>query len=386
MIRRTTAEVFRYHLPNPPSGRETGVFMPVLFFLGDGMSSCPLSIRIHPRGESRTFLQRGCRMRIPDSLTTVRTDGQRPAFTLVELLVVIAIIGVLVGLLLPAVQAARESARRTHCTNNLKQLGLAIYGFEEGKKRIPRLRYGNSQGHHSWAPLLLPYLEQEPAYQKFVGTSYDGIQVLSNATFKNTGALATRVPEFNCPSMTRTTFFTTYGIPGASAAGQYGFCGDYALNGGTSSAMSDGAFPSTNFDAGIFAGLRGGRGLRLVDITDGLSKTIFAGEKHIPPDRFGTAVYVSGSVTAGTDDYDNTVYSSANNSYNNSRLTHDLGLADGPYDTSANCRYFGSYHPDIVMMLLGDASVRAFQSGIAGSVLKALGTRSGAEVVNDAAF
>jgi prepilin-type N-terminal cleavage/methylation domain-containing protein len=311
---------------------------------------------------------------------------QRAAFTLVELLVVIAIIGVLVGMLLPAVQVARESSRQSSCTNNLKQLGLAVHNFENAKKRIPRLRYGNSQGHHSWAVWLLPFLEQQSAYQKFVGTTYDGIANLSNSTFKDSGALATRVPEFNCPSMNRTTFFTTYGIPGAATSGQYGFCGDYALNGGTSSAMSDGAFPSTNFNTGIFAGVTGGAGLRLSHFTDGLSKTVFAGEKHIPPDRFGTAVYVSGSVTAGTDDYDNTVYSSANLSYNNARLTHSLGLADGPMDASANCRYFGSYHPGAVMMLMGDASVRAFQSQIAGSVLQSLGTRSAGDAVDASAY
>jgi type II secretory pathway pseudopilin PulG len=305
----------------------------------------------------------------------------------VELLVVIAIIGVLVGLLLPAVQAAREASRQSSCRNNLKQLGLAVHSFENAKKRIPRLRSGNASGHHSWAVWLLPFLEQQSAYQKFVGTAYDGIANLSNSTFKNTGALATRVPEFNCPSMNRTTLYTTYGMPGASASGQYGFCGDYAVNVGTSWASpNNGPFPNDYFDTGLFDGLSGGVGLRLADITDGMSKTVFAGEKHIPPDRFGTAVYVSGSVTAGTDDYDNTVFSSANNSWNNARLTHSLGLANGPMDASANCRYFGSDHPGAVMMLMGDASVRAFQSQIAGSVLQSLGTRSAGDAVDASAY
>jgi prepilin-type N-terminal cleavage/methylation domain-containing protein len=316
--------------------------------------------------------------------------GKRGAFTLVELLVVIAIIGVMIGLLLPAVQAARESARRTRCTNNMKQFGLAIHSFENGKKRIPRLRSGNSGGHHSWAVLLLPYLEQEPAYMMFVGTTYDGIANLSTMTFKNTGALATRVSEYSCPSMNRTTFFTTYAIPGASASGQYGFCGDYALNAGTTFGSSDGPFPGHAFNQTNtpFQGLRGGRGLRLADITDGLSKTVFAGEKHIPPDRFGTAVYVTSinPSPSGVDDYDNTVYSSAQNSCNNARITHSLGVSEGPNDASANSRFFGSYHPAVVMMLMGDASVRAFQKQIAGSVLRSLGSRAGGEVVGNGTY
>jgi len=319
-----------------------------------------------------------------------RGRGRRTAFTLVELLVVIAIIGLLIGLLLPAVQAAREASRRSTCRNNLKQLGLAIHSFENSKRRIPRLRYGNSGGHHSWAVLVLPFMEQQPAYQMFVGTTYDGIVNLQSSTFKNTGALATRVPQLNCPSMTRTTFFTTYGTPGASASGQYGFCSDYALNVGTSwlTTNTNGPFPNTNFDTGSFAGLKGGAGLRLVDITDGLSKTVFAGEKHIPPSRFGAAVYVTQTdpSPSGVDDYDNTVYSSFANSWNNARLTHSLGLADGPSDTSANSRFFGSYHPGAVLMLMGDASVRTFESQIAGSVLQSLGSRSTGEVVDAGAY
>src|SRR6476646_3280495 len=87
----------------------------------------------------------------------VRSVSLRVGFTLVELLVVIAIIGVLVALLLPAVQAARESSRRTQCANNLKQLGLACATFEDTYKYIP---YTRQDTRETWAVLLLPFIEQ----------------------------------------------------------------------------------------------------------------------------------------------------------------------------------------------------------------------------------
>ena len=93
----------------------------------------------------------------------------RRGFTLVELLVVIAIIGILVALLLPAVQAAREAARRTQCTNNLKQLGLAVHNYENTNKELPPgglTPTGGSYGH-SWWVRILPYIEQGNVYDKF---------------------------------------------------------------------------------------------------------------------------------------------------------------------------------------------------------------------------
>jgi len=82
----------------------------------------------------------------------------RRAFTLVELLVVIAIIGILVALLLPAIQAAREAARRSQCMNNLKQIGLATHGFHDSRKALPPFRVMDHQ--QTWLVLILPYLEE----------------------------------------------------------------------------------------------------------------------------------------------------------------------------------------------------------------------------------
>src|SRR5262245_20421907 len=90
-----------------------------------------------------------------------RFDRARTAFTLVELLVVIAIIGVLVALLLPAVQTARESARRMQCSSHLRQMGLGVINFEDVNKMLPYTRTDPSE---TWAVLILPYIEQQAQY------------------------------------------------------------------------------------------------------------------------------------------------------------------------------------------------------------------------------
>jgi len=135
------------------------------------------------------------------------TWRSRTGFTLVELLVVIAIIGVLVALLLPAVQSAREAARRMQCTNNMKQLGIALHNFHDTNLRFPAAFEeltaspnitGNSPWGCSWTARCLPYIEQQAVFQIY-RFDRDWQDATTNAV-PNTGPICTKIKTFICPS------------------------------------------------------------------------------------------------------------------------------------------------------------------------------------------
>jgi prepilin-type N-terminal cleavage/methylation domain-containing protein/prepilin-type processing-associated H-X9-DG protein len=129
----------------------------------------------------------------------------RRGFTLVELLVVIAIIGVLIALLLPAVQAAREAARKTECENHLKQIGLALLNYESTYRTLPPAYLADANGKpmHSWRVLILPFLEEQALYQQYdFNEPWDG---------PHNSQLAGRISDvFHCPSSTDDPAQTSY--------------------------------------------------------------------------------------------------------------------------------------------------------------------------------
>jgi prepilin-type N-terminal cleavage/methylation domain-containing protein len=131
---------------------------------------------------------------------------QRPGFTLIELLVVIAIIAILIGLLVPAVQMGREAASRAECSNNLKQIGLAMHHYQNVNKRLPPNRLTMAEGP-TWAWLILPQLEQENLYKLWgAGQAFPGLTpdvTLADIRDSASSVLSTRVPVYFCNSRGR---------------------------------------------------------------------------------------------------------------------------------------------------------------------------------------
>lgn len=143
-----------------------------------------------------------------------RQDG----FTLVELLVVMAIIGVMIGLLLPALQVAREAGRRTQCANNLKQIGLALHTYHDAHQAFPLQTTGSmpsaggcGSGFYSWLVLILPHIEQKPLFRSIdinvgmmdqcnLASSENYRELTISASHRNAGAAATQVATYLCPS------------------------------------------------------------------------------------------------------------------------------------------------------------------------------------------
>lgn len=180
--------------------------------------------------------------------------GRRNGFTLVELLVVIAIIGVLVSLLLPAVQMAREAARRTQCNNNLKQFGIAIHNYHDTLSGLPNARWGGVAGKvwgsHSQ---ILPYIEQQNVYNLIdFSVPWDHAN--------NAAARASEVSIFKCPSDPQ-----SQSPPGWAATNYQGCEGNNPVNGQPNGAFTHGS------------SVKACRGFQ--DITDGLSNTAAFSER-----------------------------------------------------------------------------------------------------------
>ena len=214
---------------------------------------------------------------------------QRRAFTLIELLVVIAIIGVLVGLLLPAVQQAREAARRASCVNKLKQLQLAVLNYESAKQELPAnsrshdlyaiMQSNNSSARWGWRYILLPFMEQLSRHEIILGKIQAQAVAGGYTPNSNQPELNNIVDAWLCPSDIVQT--------GPRHAGaNYAACHGDRFGQSTKDVFFDtqGAFISgfdCSGDGNWTAGTCKKRSVRLKDITDGLSNTIALGEVRL---------------------------------------------------------------------------------------------------------
>ncbi len=325
-------------------------------------------------------------------------------FTLVELLVVIAIIGVLVALLLPAVQAAREAARRTQCTNHLKQMGLAFQNHHDTQGFLPSGGWGwwwvgdpdrgaGKEQPGSWAYHILPYIEMQNLHQ--LGS--DGQPDVLTLDQRNGVAkvIETPVPFLNCPTRRAAI---AYPHPGGASgyirnarSTNVSSRSDYGANGGDVPIFwgGGGAMPNSYAEAaqGKFVnpdemaksnGISYQRSeVRFKEITDGLSSTYLVGEKYRNPDHYETGLDISDDhpVTCA-DDFD----------------IHSWAFFGAPLspiqDTPGLIEYwrFGSAHPAGWNVALCDASVRFMPFDIDNTVHRNLANRRDENVVDFSAF
>ncbi|MGP0070254.1 MAG: DUF1559 domain-containing protein [Isosphaeraceae bacterium] len=334
----------------------------------------------------------------------------RRAFTLIELLVVIAIISVLIAMLLPAAQGAREAARRVQCTNNLKQLGLGMHHYESTHGVLPPQQVLTFAGSSvfwksSWGVTsrVAPYLEMGPLYNAI---NY------SNKTTdpSNVTAVSATLGVLICPSEVDPqpiTSTNSSGVTSTYGVSNYGWCeGDWYVFGGPGSASNRSAFGPN-------------QSRRFASFTDGLSQSLLAAEvktyqqafhdcngvpapslasPSVRPDPATVLAAVSAATPSCKLASGHTHWSNGNSFYDGfttalppntealagtPALDSDLTSIDeddgGPTYAAVTTR---SHHPGGVNSLLGDGSVRFIKSSINWQTWRALGTVSGCEVIS----
>jgi len=317
-------------------------------------------------------------------------ETRSTGFTLVELLVVIAIIGVLVALLLPAVQAAREAARRMSCTNQIRQLGIAGHNFHDVRGIIPPSRTASGgfaalgippDAYNGWVSWLLPYIEQGN-----LGNIYNHQLHFGHAN--NRAAIQTQIPLLYCPSTPDrkrvAPQFTHDGftINGAAAA-------DYSVI----REVDVGLWQSFSADVDTYIndqvqGTNMGphsrntgssfRVMRWASVTDGLSNTFFYVEDAGRPQEFVALARKTGSTTGGS------AWADEANEFGFQGCTPPNDTRPGR--TPINCTNDGepySFHPNGINVVLCDGSVRFISNSIAIRTFARLTTAQGGETVGD---
>ncbi len=312
-------------------------------------------------------------------------------FTLVELLVVIAIIGILVALLLPAVQAAREAARRMSCTNNLKQIALAMHNHESTYQMMPYSKR-DTLPQRSWAPDTLPYLEQSNMVS---GASYDLHEnwwrstTYSGVPIPNAATVQLHLAVFNCPSTPNQRRMQSKAET-PPEQNKVGACGDYFVTEGVSPAINAELIAADQFPTG--SDLQGAlrkfpNANTFAMITDGTSHTILLGEcagrEDVYRGRKRTPA-VADKTQSGCARARGGAWATNDNPYEiGMRVEWCTGSAiPGPMKINSSNEHsflFYSFHPSGSNFAFADGSVRLLSESIRLRVLANLVTRAGAE-------
>lgn len=291
------------------------------------------------------------------------------AFTLIELLVVILTIGLLIGMLLPAVQMVREAARRTSCSNNVRQLSLGALNYESGFAELPiglvvnPTDFGNNRYYGmSWITRLLPYVEQTSMWDQTVEDYREAY-----LPFRSHRNMQRNLPVVNCPSdpITGQIQWTHENYLVALT--------NYLGVSGTNYRSRDGVF---TYDQAI----------RLGEIRDGQSNTLMIGERPPSPDFWFGWWYASGSGTESTGDV-MLGMAELNPETSGGNSPYLAGCPDGPYEfgpgqnQQCNALHFWSYHSAGAHFGLADGSLRLIPYETDQVIMRAMATRAGGETV-----
>ena len=311
-------------------------------------------------------------------------NKHRSGFTLIELLVVIAIIAVLIALLLPAVQSAREAARRIQCVNNLKQIGLALHNYQESRTALPGADMVFNVTEISALSNILPYLEQSNVYNSI---NFD----FSYQDPNNSTAMYTVINGFVCPS--------DFPSPIPSLGAQT----NYMANMGSGIVWQASVGPNVGMPPpnGVFYG---DSATKFAHITDGLSNTTFFSERVLADGNnaivspIADVFFSPGSPTTPDDALQQCLAVNIYDLSNQFPLFMGAPWLCGQHiflhvspPNSRSCGFFislravmppSSRHPGGVNVVFGDGSVKFIKDSINLPIWRALGTRAGGEVIS----